>query len=104
MTLYNVLYSTVLAVNLDFNSKLHGLINELRGELGAAQRGNKDAKDRLLKSECNDAKGCYSMSKQGSYRSLKSWKILEFCSHWYFPELELKNEEFEAHTYGFHSN
>ncbi|KAJ7388076.1 hypothetical protein OS493_039963 [Desmophyllum pertusum] len=40
---------SVLAVNLDFNSKLHGLINELRGELGAAQRGNKDAKDRLLK-------------------------------------------------------
>ena len=46
---------TVLSVSLDFNSKLQGLLNELRGEIGAVLRGNKDAKDRLLKSEFNDA-------------------------------------------------
>lgn len=38
-------------MNLDFNSKLHGLVNELRGEIGATLRGSRDAKDRLLKSE-----------------------------------------------------
>ena len=41
----------VLAVNLDFNTKLQGLVNELRGEIGATLRGSRDAKDRLLKSE-----------------------------------------------------
>ncbi|KAL9974713.1 hypothetical protein ACROYT_G011786 [Oculina patagonica] len=40
---------SVLAVTLDFDSKLQGLINELKGELGAVLRGNKDARDRLLK-------------------------------------------------------
>lgn len=48
-----IISPTVLAVSLDFNSKLQGLITELRGELGAVLRGNKDAKDRLLKSECS---------------------------------------------------
>ena len=36
---------------MDFSSKLHGLVNELRGEIGGTLRGNKEAKDRLLKSE-----------------------------------------------------
>ena len=44
-------FSTVLSVNLDFNSKLQGLVNELRGEIGGALRGSKDAKERLLRSE-----------------------------------------------------
>lgn len=43
--------STVLAINLDFNTKLKGLVNELRGEIGATLKGSKDAKDRLLRSE-----------------------------------------------------
>lgn len=51
---------TVLSVSLDFNSRLQGLLNELRGEIGAVLRGNKEAKDRLLKSEFNDTPGCYS--------------------------------------------
>ena len=42
----------VLTDNQDFNSKLRGLINELRGELGAVLRGSRDARDRLLKSKC----------------------------------------------------
>lgn len=44
--------SLVLTDNQDFNSKLQGLINELRGELGAVLRGSRDARDRLLKSKC----------------------------------------------------
>ena len=48
-----IISPTVLSVSLDFNSKLQGLINEFRGEIGAVLRGNKDAKDRLLKSEFN---------------------------------------------------
>lgn len=48
-----IISPTVLSVSLNFNSKLQGLINELRGEIGAVLRGNKDAKDRLLKSEFN---------------------------------------------------
>lgn len=40
---------SVLTDNQDFNSKLRGLINELRGELGAVLRGSRDARDRLLK-------------------------------------------------------
>ena len=43
--------STVLAINLDINTKLKGLVNELRGEIGATLKGSKDAKDRLLRSE-----------------------------------------------------
>ena len=43
--------STVLAINWDFNTKLKGLVNELRGEIGATLKGSKDAKDRLLRSE-----------------------------------------------------
>lgn len=53
-----IISPTALAVSLDFNSKLQGLINELRGEYGAVLRGNKDAKDRLLKSECIDTQAC----------------------------------------------
>lgn len=54
--LFNSLYSfffpfSVLAINLDFNTKLKGLVNELRGEIGATLKGSKDAKDRLLRSE-----------------------------------------------------
>ena len=44
-------FLAVLSANLDFNGKLHGLVNELRGEIGATLRGSRDAKDRLLKSE-----------------------------------------------------
>ena len=61
LLLFNSLYSlfwlfvlsssTVLAINLDFNTKLKGLVNELRGEIGATLKGSKDAKDRLLRSE-----------------------------------------------------
>jgi len=40
---------SVLSVTLDFNSKLQGLVNELRGEIGATLKGSRDAKDRLLR-------------------------------------------------------
>jgi len=62
-----VICSTVLAASLDFNSKLQGLINELKGEFGAVLRGNKDAKDRLLKSECSDIQGCSSALDETFY-------------------------------------
>lgn len=56
-------FSTVLAINLDFNTKLKGLVNELRGEIGATLKGSKDAKDRLLRSE---------------YVRLTKWSVLVF--------------------------
>ena len=43
--------STVLSATLDFNSKLQGLVTELRGEIGTTLRGSKDARERLLRSE-----------------------------------------------------
>lgn len=40
---------SVLSENLDFSCKLQGLVNELRGEIGATLKGSKDARDRLVK-------------------------------------------------------
>ncbi|XP_067055781.1 uncharacterized protein [Acropora muricata] len=40
---------SVLSATLDFNSKLQGLVTELRGEIGTTLRGSKDARERLLR-------------------------------------------------------
>lgn len=54
----------VLSATSDFNSKLQGLVNELRGEIGTTLRGSKDARERLLRSEYVINRGllCYALT------------------------------------------
>ena len=45
------IYFSVVAANPDLYSRLRGLLNEVRGELGRTSRGNKEARERLLTSK-----------------------------------------------------